>query len=644
MPRRVLPTAALLFAAACSPDTTLLPTTETGTTDTTGDPEDTSDTDDPSSTTDSSDTGDTGNDPTDTDDPQPTPACGDGQLDADEECDDGNAVDWDACSNACTLPACGDGMVQVGEICDLGPANGPASTCTRASQLHACGDGQLGPGESCDDGNRVDDDACPNDCVIPGCGNGILDRGEQCEDGNADPSDGCTDACLYPVCGDGIVHVGYEECDDGNPFDDDACSNTCELAACGDGRVQLDEECDDGNALANDGCNQCEIQRVVQISVGADFACAVLDTGALRCWGSNHNHALGYTYDSQPIGDDELPWAAGDVPVDGTVVEVSAGETHTCVRLDDATARCWGSGTADYGVLGYPGVTDVSLAAQAGPLDLGGPVIQLAAGFQRTCARLDTGAVRCWGDAQFGLGYSNTTNVGYYQSPADTGDIELGTTALQLAGSAYHDCAVTTAGNVRCWGYNGDGVLGYGIPQTASYATTPAMLGDVDLGPGEVQRLVTGPWQTCAIMVGGGLRCWGYVHGLGKIGDDEVPADVGDLDLDDVVVDYTGGTACRVDPEGAVRCWGGNNQEGSLGAGQYPIPNPWSAKDAPIVDVGDPIAAIDSYYSTVCALTQAGGVRCWGRNDLGQLGYGHTEDIGDDEVPAAAGYVQVFEP
>ena len=62
------------------------------------------------------------------------------------------------------------------------------------------------------------------------------------------------------TCGNGIVE-GDEQCDDGNRVDDDACRNNCTNAVCGDGVVEsvLGEECDDGNAVPNDGCTDCKI-------------------------------------------------------------------------------------------------------------------------------------------------------------------------------------------------------------------------------------------------------------------------------------------------------------------------------------------------------------------------------------------------
>lgn len=160
----------------------------------------------------------------------PELVCGDGfaDPDLDEECDDGNTVDDDACSNACTLPKCGDEKVQLGyEDCDDGnvdDTDGCVSGCAAAS----CGDGFIRAGvEMCDDGNDEDGDACSNVCQPgAGCGNGSVEADEECDDGNTATDDSCID-CLAAICGDGYAEVGVEDCDDGNGDDDDACSNAC---------------------------------------------------------------------------------------------------------------------------------------------------------------------------------------------------------------------------------------------------------------------------------------------------------------------------------------------------------------------------------------------------------------------------------
>jgi cysteine-rich repeat protein len=113
-------------------------------------------------------------------------ACGDGvlQVELGEECDDGNAVETDACTSDC-----------------------------RALLVVICGDGKLGAGEPCDDANVIDGDGCSADCTeveegyvcpVPGqpcvlspvCGNGIIEGGEACDDGNAEDGDGCAGDCL----------------------------------------------------------------------------------------------------------------------------------------------------------------------------------------------------------------------------------------------------------------------------------------------------------------------------------------------------------------------------------------------------------------------------------------------------------------
>jgi len=181
----------------------------------------------------------------------PEAVCGNGVVEGDEDCDDGNRTNSDLCSSICEVRGwggCGNGVVDIGEACDDG--NGvDDDACTNSCGLPVCGDGIVQTGEACDDGNRVDDDRCSNRCTPapPVCGDGrVNDPAEECDDGNRTERDYCTNACLLPTCGDGIVGPG-ELCDDGNDVDDDACRDTCVPAACGDGVVWEGEEaCDAG--------------------------------------------------------------------------------------------------------------------------------------------------------------------------------------------------------------------------------------------------------------------------------------------------------------------------------------------------------------------------------------------------------------
>ncbi|MEZ4383517.1 MAG: DUF4215 domain-containing protein [Nannocystaceae bacterium] len=198
--------------------------------------------------------------------------CGDGILQASEECDLGEKnADDGACTAACKLATCGDGLIQIGdEDCDDGDANKPVpdgkgGCSTSCEALSTCGDGLVEPDEDCDDGNTEDNDACPSTCLFPYCGDGEIQPGEGCDDGNTEPGDACTNDCQPAVCGDGIVHEGVEECDDGNDDNSDDCLTACIAATCGDGVLWAGvEECDDGNDIPDDGCSDtCIRDRLV---------------------------------------------------------------------------------------------------------------------------------------------------------------------------------------------------------------------------------------------------------------------------------------------------------------------------------------------------------------------------------------------
>lgn len=84
------------------------------------------------------------------------------------------------------------------EACDDGRNNGRLpDQCRPDCSRPACGDGILDSGEECDDGNAVDDDGCSNRCGVARCGDGVrqVSRGEECDDGNDNDADGCNNAC-----------------------------------------------------------------------------------------------------------------------------------------------------------------------------------------------------------------------------------------------------------------------------------------------------------------------------------------------------------------------------------------------------------------------------------------------------------------
>ncbi len=411
------------------------------------------------------------------------------------------------------------------------------------------------------------------------CGDNKIQAPEQCEDGNFANNDGCSDSCRIEFCGDGIVQAG-EQCD--NPADP-SCSNKCRIirnvtqVATGFGYtcVLLDTgkvRCWGDNSLGQLGHGDTKQTghmedrlpaysddvdvggTVIQVTTGQNHTCALLDTGKVRCWGSNGNRELGYGH-TENIGDNEAPASAGNVNIAGKVNQIVAGTYHTCALLDTGKVRCWGS----------------IYAENDNDLDFGAAVTQIAIGTLHTCILLDTGKVRCWGGNLDGqLGYGNTQNYTYDSA----GDIDVGGTVTQIAAGYDHTCALLDTGRVRCWGGNGSGQLGYGNTDDIGDNETPASAGDVNVG-GMVMQIAAGVQNTCALLYTGNVRCWGN-NGSGNlgygnidnIGDNEAPASAGDVNVGGKIAQIatSANHACATLDTGRVRCWGGSFS-GQLGYG-----------------------------------------------------------------------------
>ncbi len=340
-----------------------------------------------------------------------------------------------------------------------------------------------------------------------------------------------------------------------------------------------------------------------QVAAGEWHTCAVLDDATVKCWGRNHNGQLGQgDTDSRGLA----PGAMGDnlLAVDlGTgrsATQVTSGENHSCALLDNGTVKCWGrnsegqlglADTADRG--NQPGEMGDDLPTV--DLGTGRTATQVVAGERHTCAILDDGAVKCWGENEYGqLGLGNTADRG--DQPGEMGDdlptVDLGTgrTATNLAVDWRRTCALLDDATVKCWGHNDVGQLGLG--DTQSRGDGPGEMGDdlptVDLGTGRTATaLAAGAQHSCALL------------------DDDT-----------------------------VKCWGRNaSGETGLGATQNRGDGPGEMGDAlPIVDLGTGRTATDiaTGSNATCALLDDSTVKCWGHNAFGQLGQGDTESRGDE--------------
>lgn len=213
-------------------------------------------------------------------------------------------------------------------------------------------------------------------------------------------------------------------------------------------------------------------RRVAQVAMGRWHTCALLDDASLKCWGRNHRGqlGLGHTADhgATPQGmGDGLP--AVDLG-ERHAVRVTAGELHTCAILDDQSVRCWGSNEG--GRLGL-GTTTVAHGDQPGQMGAALPAVRLGtgvpvaitAGKDHACVRLADASTRCWGlnySGQLGLGDTGARG----DAPAEMGealpavDLAGGVSAISAGGS--FTCARLLPGAVKCWGHNNRGQLGLG--------------------------------------------------------------------------------------------------------------------------------------------------------------------------------------
>ena len=211
-----------------------------------------------------------------------------------------------------------------------------------------------------------------------------------------------------------------------------------------------------------------------ELSLGSQHSCLRSVGGKVRCWGEGSAGRLGYG-NQIDIGDGETPADAGDVNVGGTVTQISLGSYHTCALLNTGKVRCWGM--CFYGQLGYGNENHIGddngeTPADAGDVNVGGTVVQISAGGFHTCTLLNTGKVRCWGKGTDGqLGYGNENHIGddNGETPASAGDVNVGGTVVQISAGGGHTCALLNTGKVRCWGEGTDGQLGYTLTPTANF-------------------------------------------------------------------------------------------------------------------------------------------------------------------------------
>lgn len=288
-----------------------------------------------------------------------------------------------------------------------------------------------------------------------------------------------------------------------------------------------------------------------QVSIGESHACGRFE-GEVWCWGRNREQQLGRpsSGNSPPMILDELPG--------GRSVDVAAGRRHSCAVFDDDNVYCWGANGAGQADPDDPDRMEPILP-QVIP-DLHGS--DVAAGRARSCLIGEAGSLRCWG----GRGV---------EPVVFGGDPREGVTSVEIGGDAGgpapHICALQ-GGDLYCWGVNGEGQLGFG-----DFVDSPRAVPTLAVpGLGEVVDFDLGTRHTCAINTANQLYCWGW-NNAGQLGDGLMANRTIPFQVPGAWTQVAAGAGhtCAVNTADEIWCWG-RGTEGQLG---YPPPDPEKKED-----------------------------------------------------------------
>jgi alpha-tubulin suppressor-like RCC1 family protein len=325
-----------------------------------------------------------------------------------------------------------------------------------------------------------------------------------------------------------------------------------------------------------------------QIAAGG-ATCAVLSDGTAKCWGNNFDHQLG----SVAFGNSEVVPFPVTVTGISTTVQVAPSGGRTCALLRDGSIRCWGMGYLGNGTTSnsvtpvmVSGITDATRITNSCALVTGGsakcwghngegdlgngstvdsavPVDVLgvagATEIEGTCVLVAGGTIKCWGNNSWGQ-LGNGSIAAWSTAPVDV----IGISGATQISSAYgHRCALLPGGTVKCWGFNRQGQLGDG--STDEGTPTPV---DV-VGLTGATQVTAGEVHTCALMLGGTVKCWGD-NSFGQLGDRTTTGSTSPVDVQGITnaTQVSGGGlhTCALLADSTVRCWG-RNAQGELGIG-----------------------------------------------------------------------------
>ena len=129
---------------------------------------------------------------------------------------------------------------------------------------------------------------------------------------------------------------------------------------------------------------------------------------------------------------------------------------------------------------------------------------------------------------------------------------------------------------------------------------------------------------SCALTTAGGVKCWGRGDfgslGNGDFVNSALPVDVTGLTSGVVQIALGSVHACALTAAGGVKCWG-YNVSGQLGNGTTDR-GPGIATPVDVIGLTSSVAQVTAGEAHTCVVTMGGTVQCWGSNVYGELGVG----------------------
>jgi alpha-tubulin suppressor-like RCC1 family protein len=384
-----------------------------------------------------------------------------------------------------------------------------------------------------------------------------------------------------------------------------------------------------GNGATSTGQNTpvtvAGLTQVTHIGGGDKYSCARTADGQLYCWGLGDNGRLGTGNNTSSLS----PALVAITTSVASVVEVQSDAETNCARLSDGKVGCWGDNRGGQTARGETTATGgVPLNVVSG---LTQPTRKVATGGQHACAILASGALACWGDNESGqLGLGNTTRQLAPVTLTSNG------TAVDVALGAKQTCSLRADRTVWCWGDNTGSRLGF-----ASGATTAPR--EVT-GIGSVRAIAVGAEHQCAVRLDGDVYCWGRNHRGQVDGTANAAIQTSPKKVEGVAnaIGIAAGDAhsCALILGGAVRCWGDNSRR-ALGRTDAAA----TTVDA-VAGITDAVElAVGSGQSCIRRLAN-GAMRCWGDNAANALGrtaltegtlYASPQDV---SVPSGVRFTQ----